>query len=436
DGRSETLIGEVLSELVAAGRIARENVIIVTKAGYVQGQNYEMVQARKAAGRPFPNLVKVKAGLDHCIHPEFLADQLTRSLERLQLETIDVFLLHNPEYYLSWAHVANIPLHEARREYYRRIKLAFQYLETEVAQGRIQWYGISSNTFPIIKIDAQFTSLERVWEIAESLLANHHFRIIQMPLNLFETGGVTNINLNDDHSTLSFARQKNLGVLINRPLNAYHKNTLIRLVDVLPSSYPTTPEEVSTVVDTLVDDETVFQQHWLPTLDIDADTRRQLQAYLAVGQVLQGQWGSFYSYHNWLEIQSQFLLPRAQAAITFLSNQENLADGLLTWLHGYIERVNDCLGAVSAFYQEAGHERAQRMQQTAVSAESAWAAETLSQTAVRSLRSSAGISAVLVGMRQVRYVDDMLSELKRPVTVKDRDEAWLKLSKMRDEIVL
>ncbi|MCA9924600.1 MAG: hypothetical protein KC421_19630, partial [Anaerolineales bacterium] len=53
-----------------------------------QGQNYEMVQARKAAGRPFPNLVKVKAGLDHCIHPEFLADQLTRSLERLQLETI------------------------------------------------------------------------------------------------------------------------------------------------------------------------------------------------------------------------------------------------------------------------------------------------------------------------------------------------------------
>ena len=38
-------------------------------------------------------------GCWHCLHPEFLQDQLTRSLDRLQLETLDVCLLHNPEYF-------------------------------------------------------------------------------------------------------------------------------------------------------------------------------------------------------------------------------------------------------------------------------------------------------------------------------------------------
>lgn len=37
----------------------------------------------------------------HCIHPDFLADQWTRSAERLGLETIDIYLLHNPVHFLS-----------------------------------------------------------------------------------------------------------------------------------------------------------------------------------------------------------------------------------------------------------------------------------------------------------------------------------------------
>ena len=84
------------------------------KAGYLQGFNYALAQQRKKEGRPFPNLVKYAEGLDHCIHPDFLDDQLTRSLERLNLETLDVYLLHNPEYYLSWAERRPIPLDDGR----------------------------------------------------------------------------------------------------------------------------------------------------------------------------------------------------------------------------------------------------------------------------------------------------------------------------------
>lgn len=424
DGGSETLVGEVIGALVNDGRFHRGQFVVVTKAGYIQGQTYEMVQQRREAGRPFPNVVKVQAGLDHCIHPDFLADQLTRSLARLNLETVDVYLLHNPEYYLKWAHVANIPLPEARSEYYRRIRLAFQHLETEVADGRIQYYGISSNTFPAAARDPEFTSLARVLEIAQQIAADHHFRVAQMPTNLYETGAVTEANMPDGGSTLAYAAAHDVTVLINRPLNAIREQALVRLADVPPPSYPTTPQEVSTAVDTSVAAEEQFREEFLPQLEIDAQTRQQLLQYLAVGVVLQGNWASFHTYQNWRDVYTQFLLPRAQSAVQFLSNVENPPAGLRSWLDEYVEVVNNVLAAVSAFYQEIGHKESEGIQATAVLTDPDWQAETLSQTAVRALRSTKGVDCVLVGMRHERYVNDMLAELQRPVEVKDRHDSW------------
>ena len=424
DGGSELLVGSVLKNLVEQNTLARENVIVVSKVGYLQGQNYELAQQRKKEGRPFPNLVKYQTGLDHCIHPEFIEDQLTRSLERLQLETIDCYLLHNPEYYLMWAKVANIPLPEARQEYYRRIRLAFQHLEKEVEQGRIQWYGISSNTFPVSSKNADFTSLEVVWEIANDISPDHHFRVVQMPFNLMETGAVTNKNLPGSMSTLAFAHEKNLAVLINRPLNAYFNNILTRLADVLTPSYPTTVEEVSTTVDSLIASENEFVATWLPKLEIDAETNGQLQEYLAVGHTLEGRWQGFGSYHNWRDIRGQFLLPRAQAAIEFLSNQSNLPDMQSLWLSGYVDLVNETVAAISAFYEEQGHQQARMLQETAVSTTPDWHTPSLSKTAVRALRSTQGVTCTLVGMRHPHYVEDILSELKQPVDIKNRDASW------------
>jgi len=77
----------------------REEVIVVSKIGYVQGQNLKQAEAREQAGRPYPDMVKYGEGIWHCIHPEYLADQLTLSLDRLGLATLDVCLLHNPEYF-------------------------------------------------------------------------------------------------------------------------------------------------------------------------------------------------------------------------------------------------------------------------------------------------------------------------------------------------
>lgn len=429
DGGSEKLVGEVVAELLEQGELARHAVVVVSKAGYIQGQNYQLAQRRQAENRPFPDVVNYAEGLDHCIHPEFLEDQLTRSLGRLNMDSLDCYLLHNPEYYLSWAERASIPLDEARREYYRRIELAFRYLEREVERGRIQWYGISSNTFAATNEDAQFTSLETAWAIAAAQGTDHHFRVVQMPMNLLETEAATEKNQSSSLPALDFAREKKLAVLINRPLNAIRDSELTRLADVPAPNYPATAEEVSTAVDTSLRIEASFQRDMLPQLSLAAETERQMLEYLAVGLLLEGRWQGFGTYQNWRDVQYQFVLPRVRSALQFLSNQENLPPEVALWRDQYIEATETTLAAVSAFYQEQGAARAQAIKATAVAADPAWDADTLSQTAVRALRSTAGVTTVLVGMRLQVYVKDVVAELARPVEVKEREASWVALKR-------
>ena len=136
DGESERLVGSVLAELSRDGRVTREDVVVVSKIGYVQGQNLALAQEREAAGTPFPEMVKYLDGCWHCIHPEFLQDQLARSLERLQLDSLDVCLLHNPEYFFSDAKHRRTGRTDALRdEFYRRLRDAFAFFETQVAAG-------------------------------------------------------------------------------------------------------------------------------------------------------------------------------------------------------------------------------------------------------------------------------------------------------------
>lgn len=434
DGGSEILVGQVLGSLMDEGMLTRAQVVVVSKVGYLQGQNFELSQQRKADGRPFPDLVEYTDQLEHCIHPEFIAEQLTRSLARLNLETLDVYLLHNPEYYLGWAHKNEVPAVEAEVEYYRRLALALRHLEEEVRNGRIQCYGISSNTLPAPTSDPQFTSLTKVLAIADDIAQEnggvHHFRVIQLPMNLFETGAVTHANQPGEKSVLAVAAEAGVGVLINRPLNAIQGNALSRLADVPPPTYPASKFEVSTAVDMSVRVERKLQSDILPALPLDDETRQQVLEYMAVGIMLQGQWRAFGTYHNWRDVRSRFILPRARSGAHFLANLENPPVEVDSWLEGYISTLNTTLAAVTAFYQGEGQRYSQKVHEKAISADPEWQAETLSQTAVRALRSTAGVTSVLVGMRQTAYVDDVLAGLKQPVTPTFRHEAWAQMTRL------
>lgn len=435
DGGSEQLVGQILGELIQAGELAREAVVVVSKAGYLQGQNYAASQERRAAGTPWPDLVQLSEGLEHCIHPDFLADQITRSLARLNLQTLDALLLHNPEYYLNWAAWEGVPLAEARAEYERRLALAFAHLERETADGRIQCYGVSSNTFVNPAHDPAFTSLARCWSIAqETAGAQHHFRLIQLPFNLLEPGAVLECNnpspadaTGAPTPVLALAQTLELGVLVNRPLNAIRDNTLVRLAGVARPEYVPSGPEVSTAVDRSVQLETALRAGVLPALALDGETEQQLLEFLGVGLMLQGRWPALGTYQNWRDIVVQFVAPRVKTALQFILKRPNLPPEAVQWAQAYQEAVNATLAAVSAFYQAQAAAEAQALHSTAVLAEPDWWTPTLSQTAIRAVRATAGVTSVLVGMRQEPYVTDVLEELQRPLTQATRTEAWAKL---------
>ena len=209
NGDSEKLIGKVLEG-------SSFNPIVISKAGYIQGDNLDRISSSLSK-----DIVNISDSLKHSIHPRFLEDQLERSLERMGLKFIDIYLLHNPEYYLK-------EKGSTKDEYYRRIKQAFLFLEEQVKLGKIKAYGISSNTFIDPKDDHESTDIVEVYKLASSI-DNHSFKYIQFPLNLLELGALER-QFDGDH-LIEKAHALGLKTIINRPLNAFTENGLVRLAN-------------------------------------------------------------------------------------------------------------------------------------------------------------------------------------------------------------
>jgi aryl-alcohol dehydrogenase-like predicted oxidoreductase len=214
DGGSEELIGKVLKEHW------QSKPIIISKVGYIQGKDFQALKELHAVNKAKEDLVEISEDLKHSIHPDFLEDQITRSLERLGLESIDAYLLHNPEYYLKTEG-------STKEEYYRRIKLAFDKMEDLVSRGLIKSYGISSNTLVAPKNDHMSTDLDIVMGAARSVTKNHNFKYIQFPMNVIEMGALE--RQYDGNNLIEQANSLGLKTIINRPLNCFSEQGLLRL---------------------------------------------------------------------------------------------------------------------------------------------------------------------------------------------------------------
>ncbi|MEM9776542.1 MAG: aldo/keto reductase, partial [Chloroflexota bacterium] len=427
-GASEEMVGAVIDELITQGNLTRDQIIVVTKGGYLQGQNFAVSQTRKAEGRPFPDLVEYGQQLEHCIHPEFLEDQIDRSLARLEMETVDLYLLHNPEYFLGWAKKADYDLHDARKEYYRRIRLAFEYLESEVERGRIQRYGISSNSFPNHPDDFGFTSLETVLEIARGIGAKNHFNGIQFPMNLLETEAATQINQNHMQTLLDLAHENQLITLVNRPLNAVVGNNLIRLAKLPEVAGSADKDEAEAWIDKLIIEEARLQRAVF-SIDIPFRTKQEFAATTGAGRLLQQRWEGFGTYSNWRDVRQGYLEPRSRFAEQFLNNRAELPEEAADWVASYKEVLHNTLDTIAAVYRAQEARMLMTIKENVETADSDWrGCKTLSQSAVRALASTEGITSVLVGMRQDKYVDDILSSLNAPIQQKPRGASWQHLS--------
>ncbi len=417
DGGSERCVGDVLGDLARRGRLRREEVIVVSKIGYVQGQNLALAQDRESAGKPFPEMVKYMDGCWHCIHPEFLADQLVRSLDRLQIETLDVCLLHNPEYFFSDAKRRRAGRLDALRdEFYRRLREAFAFFETQVAAGRIRWYGVSSNSCTAPADDAEATSLTRMLHAArEAGGADHHFRVLQLPMNLFESGAALERNNgpNNEKTVLEAASAERIAVLVNRPLNAMAGNGMVRLADFQADEPQVAFEPQRRVVAQL---EAEFRQDFAPRLRSPKGGTPPENLF-RWAEELAGLPGHVPGLEQWREIEEHRIAPQVAHVVPALEQAlaGQAGEKWQEWRDRYLFELDRLLGEV----RRQAAARSQTVSAAVAAAVDpalpiARQSEGLSRKALWVLASTPGVTCVLNGMRQPAYVDDALGILAWP----------------------
>lgn len=213
EGDSEIVLGKAIAELKKEEK--QSPFLVATKAGYIQGQNLKNLQSFNR--HPSMEITKVTTSHWHSIDPQFLDSEINASTCRLGFKPLHLFYLHNPEHILHA---------QTEESFLKKIEHAFEYLEQQVKNKRLQFYGVSSNSFMEPKYRIPLVELI---EIAKKVGgAKHHFRAIQFPLNLIESEAFTH-KVHKGLNLIDYAKQEQISTFSNRPLDVYSHDRSWRL---------------------------------------------------------------------------------------------------------------------------------------------------------------------------------------------------------------
>ena len=185
--RSERSIGAALKQLATKG-ISRDELVLCTKGGYLTPDGAMPSDPNQYFFREYiqPTIFSARdiAAGSHCMTPRFLENQLERSLKNLGVDCIDVYYLHNPETQLGEI---------TKPEFLKRAREAFEFLESAVRDGKIQYYGMA--TWNGFRQDARARDAMQLSEFAATAKEiagdRHAFRFVQLPFNLGMTEALT-----------------------------------------------------------------------------------------------------------------------------------------------------------------------------------------------------------------------------------------------------
>ncbi len=343
----------------------RNEIKIVSKFGYIQGSN---LAAHKET--PFEDVVEYSPSCYHSISRSFLKRELTQSLKRLQLNKIDCYLIHNPEYFLYKAIEKKMPREEMLEQMSQRIFEAFIGLEEEVKKGRIDSYGISSNSFAKPQDAEDFLPYENLLSLAEKAAKKigskgHSFTTVEFPLNLLEREGL---------ACAAWAKKNGLRVLTNRPLNAQKESLMYRLAEYdEPKEYYHTLNELLEICD---------NEQLKPLYNLIEQMDMNKHKFGFIGE-----------YDTFLYTQ---ILPHIKKAI------ENVHQDVLDVLLEYIDRF-------LREYREMVAYESSKLTKTALKEYFEGCDAKLQECALRFLLEIDDIDYIIVGMRKPSYVQEVMA---------------------------
>jgi aryl-alcohol dehydrogenase-like predicted oxidoreductase len=179
--RSERSVGQALQYLTAEGKFSRQEILVCTKGGYLPFDSVPPTDVRLYVEENFirPGIITYAdiVGGSHCMSPAYLQNQIDQSLKNMQISTIDVYYIHNPETQLTAV---------SQKEFEKRLLAAFEQLEQNISDGKIKYYGAATwNGFRVNPDKQDYHSLEMMVKLARNVRGESHgFRFIQLPINL------------------------------------------------------------------------------------------------------------------------------------------------------------------------------------------------------------------------------------------------------------
>lgn len=240
---SERAVGATLRRAVATGAVQRDEVVVISKGGYLVGDPAH-AETRERVRRYLIETYLQSGIVDqdrlvsgHCITPAFLRDQIERSRRNLGVETIDYYLVQEPE----------IHLRELGPDGFRcALVELFAGLEEEVARGHIGAYGLCTwDGFLVPHTERNHLSVFEAFEAAlEAGSGDHHLRVVQMPYGLaVGEGAVLTSQLAGGNTSTVVEMLQDTGTVILASAPLYGGRLIGRVPEFVREAFPETTSD-------------------------------------------------------------------------------------------------------------------------------------------------------------------------------------------------
>ncbi len=244
--RSERAIGKALDQLIEAKGFSRDEIVICTKGGYLPFDGAPPRDMRRYVEETFvkPGIAGFEdiVGGSHCMTPSYLQNQLEQSLRNMNLDSVDVYYIHNPESQLGYV---------SDEEFYSRLSAAFESLEKRRAEGQLKFYGVATwNGFRVPAGSSGFHSLDRMVETARAAGGESHgFRFIQLPFNLAMPEALTLSNQTlENHHVSTLEAAAGLGVTVISSASIFQGRVAQGLPENLRETLGSLPTDAQTAI--------------------------------------------------------------------------------------------------------------------------------------------------------------------------------------------
>lgn len=216
-GEDEFLLGDLMNAGVEADQYDPEQFFFITRLGLIIGVTGRLVDEMDKRRTPFREIISIDFKRRLCLHPDYLEDQMNRSLHRLGLEAMDLVLIEIPQKLFGII---------GEEEGHRRIREACRALQKECDRGRVGGFGLSAPGFTLPGNDAHCLSLEKIHSQIEDLAG---FSAVEFPANFIDNGAFKNLYAGEN--LVARARKLGLLVIAGKPLRGQVNGEQTLLVD-------------------------------------------------------------------------------------------------------------------------------------------------------------------------------------------------------------